>query len=57
MNRLTRVIDGRDDEASIGQRLGHVAMADEGPAETMRDHHQRQVPTGDGTISRCPHRH
>jgi hypothetical protein len=47
---MAGMIDGGDDEAGIGERLGHIVMADEIAACAMRDDDERQLVAADRTV-------
>jgi Putative PD-(D/E)XK phosphodiesterase (DUF2161) len=56
MAAVAWVIDGRDDEASIGQASARSRWPTKEPLKPCEINHQGQVPAGDGTIFRRPHR-
>src|SRR5208282_2120860 len=49
------MIDGSDDKAGIGERLGRIVMADEGAAPAVRDNDERQLVAADRTILNTGH--
>jgi len=47
---IARMIDGSDDKAGIGERLGRIVMADQGAASAVRDNNERQLVATGRTI-------